>query len=248
MKTLISIGLLGIVAILSCTHKPEKQDRKPTSDGAEQIEQAQFTAPAGQFYSHVSWTVDPFPPSNDVLRSLVEFIPNTKKNNLCPSIRFIQIARVEKTDGVDYQWDSFEKNRNSLRTVKAAGVTPGYFVDHLSDKCEKGKSCSPYFRDHWANADESQDGYKKSSGDLKKASLIDYPFGWTEFERISAESCAFCEHEKKYYGCVKWSALWPLMGSRVISVPTFAGQPSKTFAQALNNFSKFYSPAKKLKQ
>lgn len=58
---------------------------------------------------------------------------------------------------------------------------------HAAFQPTAGKPCSPYFRDSWANPDESQDG-ANYGGAAGEASLADYPFGWDSFETISLET------------------------------------------------------------
>ena len=183
------------------------------------------------FSASVSWTVDP-ESKEDVLRGFIQYTP-TSSTPYCSSIRFIQVARVEVSPGKDLQWGSGEANRNLMRTPD------GYFVDHDAFKCKKGSPCSPYFRDSWANSNESQDG--SNLWVSSPASLIDYPRGWSEFQRISLEACAQCETTGSFYGCVSWGGNWPGVGKRTLIGPTLSMGPSITFLNALIHFYRFYS-------
>ena len=180
----------------------------------------------------ISWSVDP-ESQEDVLRGFIQFTP-TGSTPECGSIRFIQSARVEITPGVDLNWGSGEANRNLMRTAN------GFFVDHDAFKCSKGSACSPYFRDSWPNPDESKDG-SNTAEKISSSSLIDYPLGWSEFQRITLESCALCVESAQFLGCVRWGGDWPGMGGRTLISPTVSGNPSTTFLDALARFNLFYS-------
>jgi len=199
--------------------------------------------PDGRLVANVSWIVDRSTEA-DAVRGRIEYRPDGNPHGACSSIRFIQVARVQCNGGADYTWEMGEADRNLQRTRASAGtgVSAGYFVDHLASACQRGHGCSPYFRDSWANADESQDGFQ--AGDRRAAaSLVDYPYGWDEIERISLESCARCVDSGEFLGCADWGASWPPEGARTIATTRVHTLPSATFLAALDRFDRFYGPA-----
>jgi hypothetical protein len=200
---------------------------------------ATFPLSRGTFASEESWLSDPTT-GDDVLRGRMTFEPG-KSCPICRNLRIVQVARVEVKLGADLDWASGQQNRNLIRTRPdaARGVVAGYFIDHDAIKCSPGAACSPYFRDSWPNPDESQDGSKSPQGDAP-ASLVDYPFGWQNFERISLESCVRCADTGEFLGCVNWGASWPSVGDRALRVPNASEAPSPTFLEALRLFDSFY--------
>jgi hypothetical protein len=196
---------------------------------------------SGLIRVHVSWVVNP-ETSADVLRGKIEYRPTPNLDSSCSSIRFIQVAKVEQSGGRDYDWLMGESDRNLIRTNSstASGVKGGYFVDHEAFRCMKGHVCSPYFRDSWANADESQDGFQLGTK-TAAASLVDYPFGWESLEQVTLESCARCVDTGAFLGCAEWGGSWPERGSREIQAISMHDAPSVTFLAALHQFEAFYS-------
>jgi hypothetical protein len=191
--------------------------------------------------ANVGWTVDD-DTSSDVLRGHIEYRPDPAQRRSCSSIRFIQVAKTTQNGGADYNWQGQEERRNLLRTSSdnAAGIRGGYFVDHEAFACKPATPCSPYFRDHWPNSDESGDGFQRGSGSAP-ASLVDYPSGWETLEQISLESCARCVGNGEFLGCAEWGARWPAQGQRDIAPIRFRETPSRTFRAALREFDQFYS-------
>jgi len=128
-----------------------------------------------------------------------------------------------------------------MRTKAGAanGVTPGFFLDHDAFKCAPGAACSPYFRDSWPNPDESGDG-ANSAKNRSEASLVDYPFGWEFFERITLETCARCADTGEFLGCASWGGSWPAVGDRSLLPASASERPSATFNEALRLFDAFY--------
>jgi hypothetical protein len=208
---------------------------KPAVVAANAPQTANFRLEAGTITTEESWTTNP-ETGEDVLRGRVTFTPSATTPS-CRSIRFVQAARVQTSKDHDLDWDGGQQNRNLMRTKAdpARGITPGYFVDHDAYKCSPGKACSPYFRDSWANPDESQDG-----SSAKPASLIDYPFGWTSFESIDLESCARCADTGAFLGCAQWGGSWPATGERTLRPTSAADTPSATFNEALRLFEASY--------
>jgi hypothetical protein len=195
---------------------------------------------SGVLAASVNWAVDDVT-SLDLLRGYIEYRPDADRRGSCPNIRFVQVAKVERGGGLDYDWQGLEEHRNLLRTSHqmGPGVKPGYFVDHRASACVPGAPCSPYFRDYWTNARESRDGFQLG-GRSAPASLVDYPFGWEVLEQISLESCARCAESGEFLGCVQWGARWPSQGRRDIFPIRIQAAPSQTFLAALRRFEEFY--------
>ncbi len=201
-----------------------------------------FHLSRGLVTAAVNWTSDPFT-GEDVLHGRIVFAPNASAP-ACGPVRMVQVARVEAAPGRDLDWGTGESNRNLMRTAAepARGILPGYFVDHDAFKCRPGAPCSPYYRDSWANPDESSDGESSASG-RRAASLADYPFGWQGFERITLEACARCSATGEFLGCVDWGGDWPPTGPRTLLTPSASEIPSPTFLEALARFQAFYAPS-----
>jgi hypothetical protein len=210
-----------------------------TSSG--ESRQADARVRSGVLRARVSWAVNPETLA-DVLRGKIEYRPFLNRDSSCSSIRFIQVAKVAQSGGRDYNWLMGESNRNLIRTSAntASGVKGGYFVDHEAFHCMKGHVCSPYFRDSWANPDESQDGFQLGTK-TAPASLVDYPFGWESLEQVTLESCARCVDTGAFLGCAEWGGSWRERGSREILAISMHDAPSVTFLAALHQFEAFYS-------
>jgi len=208
---------------------------------AQETRQVSVPLRSGVVAVSVSWTVDD-ETSADVLRGHIEYRPIAGQCDSCSNIRFIQVAKTERNGGADYDWQGQEKHRNVLRTSSkmGAGIQGGYFVDHKAFACAPNAPCSPYFRDHWANARESADGFQLDNSSAP-ASLVDYPVGWDTLEQISLESCARCVESGKFLGCAEWGARWPPQGPRIIAPIRVRETPSKTFLAALRRFEKYYT-------
>jgi hypothetical protein len=208
---------------------------------AHESRQAAIRLRSGVVVATVSWAVDKETYS-DVLRGQIEYRPDAGQGGFCPNIRFIQVAKTERNGGADYDWQGLEERRNLLRTSSkmGPGIRGGYFVDHRAFACNPQAPCSPYFRDHWANARESGDGYHLGAHSAP-ASLVDYPFGWDTLERISLESCARCVESGEFLGCAEWGARWPVEGRREIAPIRVRETPSETFRAALRRFEEFYA-------
>jgi len=199
---------------------------------------------SGTLIATVSWALDDVT-ALDVLRGHIEFRPNPGPQSSFSTIRFIQVAKAERNGGLDYEWQGLEVDRNVLRTSSqmGVGIQSGYFVDHKASACVPATPCSPYFRDHWANARDSGDGFQAGWG-FAPASLIDYPFGWDILEQITLESCARAVETGEFLGCAEWGARWPTQGGRSISPISVTEAPSQTFYAALRRFEDFYNPGR----
>ncbi|SPE24658.1 exported hypothetical protein [Candidatus Sulfopaludibacter sp. SbA3] len=196
---------------------------------------------SGTLAAAVNWAVDA-ETASDVLRGRVEYSPDGEQCGSCSSIRFMQIARTMQYGGTDYQWKLGEEHRNVLRTSSemGPGIEDGYFLDHQAYACVPAQSCSPYFRDYWANPADSGDGFQ-AGWVSAPASLADYPFGWDILEQISLESCARCVDTGEFLGCVQWGARWPQGGNSIAPIRIREG-PSPTFLAAFRKFEEFYRP------
>jgi hypothetical protein len=205
-----------------------------------------FELPQGTISADIGWTTDRIT-LEDVLRGKIEFIPN-QEGPSCKSIKMIQVAKVLESPDIfdDHQWDLSSGNydRNFVRTLhnEESGITGGYFIDYLGNHCVKGKPCSPYYRDHFPNSDESQDGAKEN-GAITPAAIVDYPFGWGVIYNISLEVCSVCVSDRiiTFLGCAKWGATWPLLSPRYIPPVEASRAPSQTFMRAFDNFNRYYS-------
>ena len=198
--------------------------------GTGEARQAAVRLQAGSLVAHVSWVVDGVT-SSDALRGRVEYRPEPDQRASCHHIRFVQIARVQRNGGPDYDWQLGEADRNLLRTPRAeeSGILGGYYVDHQASACTFERPCSPFFRDSWANPSESRDGFQRGAR-TAPASLIDYPFGWDTIEQVSFESCARCVETGAFLGCADWGARWPAQGPREILPIQVHQIPSQTFS------------------
>jgi hypothetical protein len=213
------------------------------SGGPPESSTSTFVLARGRMTVNEEWMIDPFT-GEDVLHGRVSFEPGAAAP-ACGTVRLVQVARVEVSPGRDLDWGTGESNRNLMRTAAdpARGVSPGWFVDHDAFKCRPGAPCSPYYRDSWANPDESADG-ASTAGEKRAASLADYPFGWQSFMRIRLETCARCAATGEFLGCAGWGGTWPETGPRTLRATRAAETPSPTFRAALARFSAFYAPAK----
>ncbi len=187
--------------------------------------------PLGQMSTQVNWGENEF--HEEVLLGKVSFRPNAH-TPYCSSIRFIQAARVRFQDGRDLQWEMGEAPRNRMRTDS------GFFIDHSAFQCEGNKNCSPYYRDSWPNPNESQDGFN-TVGPVE-ASLFDAPFGWSIFDSIELEACAYCLNgrERSSLGCAHWGGRWGQTGDKVLLPVRYEPGPSSHFLDALRRFEAFY--------
>ena len=147
------------------------------------------------------------PGAKNGMSGTIKFKANEKAPD-STNIRLLQVVRDENlTTGKDYIWTGAEADRNKMMTTAAPGVQPGFFVDHsaaaANPRTKKGDpSVSPYYRDYWPNAKNSQDGNKKGKT-IKEASLWDYP-GSSGNRRFSFETVAKATDTGHVYGTVMW--------------------------------------------
>lgn len=204
-------------------------------------DEASMKFPTGVASAEIYWGTSE-DTGEDILVANLKFDPN-KKAPLCERISFIQTAQVETAPGKDYEWNEAEgqANRNFIRTKLAPGIERGFFIDHNAIKCQLGSKCSPYYRDSWPNVDYSQDGYVRP-GSMTHASLHDAPYGWTNFEQIRLEACAYCINPGSAIpmGCMKWGGYWGMTGPKKILPISFHERPTQTFLTALKAFVNFY--------
>jgi hypothetical protein len=198
----------------------------------------------GDWDVNVAWvevdtTVDYF----EALRGIVKFSPNQNAPT-CKNISFIQIAKVLDNDGNDYEWQLGEAPRNLIKTAASFDTEAGYYIDHAAYSCKKGKTCSPYFRDYWPNTEDGSRDGSNSAKEKKSAVLVDYPFGWEYISLIKLEACAYCRDSKLSISCFQWGGSWPLVGEAEFIIEGATDKPTRTFEQALSNFSTYYSAPK----
>jgi hypothetical protein len=226
------------VAALAVTVSPARGAADAVPGGLRQIA---MRVRSGLVTGQVSWVVDEST-SSEALRGRIEYRPDADRSCSCSKIRFVQVARVARSGGRDYDWEMGETHRNLLRTIgdPDSRVRSGYFVDHKAVGCAAGRPCSPYFRDSWANPDESRDGFQRGT-QTAPASLIDYPYGWDTIEQVALESCARCVDSGEFLGCAEWGATWPGRGPREIQPIQIHQAPSETFRAALRQFEAFYA-------
>jgi len=170
----------------------------------------------------------------------IEFDPDAKNCPVCKLIRLVQIVRVFEKPGVDYTWTGGEAPREKVKTAenKKKGVKAGYFVDHQAAGCSKGKKCSLYYRDHWANPTQSQDGSNDGTTPTT-ASLWDKPTGDAD-DVFEFETCARCHDTKKYLRCVDWGFTADSAGNATLSASSEHAAPSATFSAAIAKFNAYY--------
>lgn len=171
----------------------------------------------------------------------IAFDPDTKSCPVCKSIRLVQIVRVFEKPGVEYKWPGGEAPREKVKTAedKSKGVKAGYFVDHQAASCSKGNKCSLYYRDHWANPSQSQDGSNDGTT-AKKASLWDKPTGDAD-DVFEFETCARCHDSGAYLRCVDWGFSADSAGKATRSSTSEHAAPSATFNAAIAKFNSYYA-------
>lgn len=195
----------------------------------------------GVFTGRVKWTYSP-ETGTDILLAKISFDPSTTRQ--CQSLRLVQAARVSRGDGTPFVWVGGLSARNAMSTAKST------FIDHDPATCRKGEPCSPFYRDHWANPQTSQEG-QNLKGVSVTSSLEDAPFGWTEYEKIELETCAVCVNQSRIesykinplriMGCFHWSGEFLQVGER--NVPKFKASPWPTgeFLESLARFKAYYN-------
>ncbi len=179
-------------------------------------------------------------PANASVSGTIQFTP-TAECPKCNMIRLVQIVRVFEKPGQDYVWPGAEANREQVKTAedKKKGIKANYFVDHKAAGCTKGNACSLYYRDHWPNAANSQEGSFDGTT-AKAASLWDRPHGDAN-DVFEFETCARCADNGAYLGCIDWGFAVDAAGVTTLSPESEHLQPSATFDAAIATFNKFYA-------
>ncbi|HVR51579.1 MAG TPA: DUF4157 domain-containing protein, partial [Pseudorhodoferax sp.] len=177
----------------------------------------------------------------------IKFTPGAKAPD-ATRIRMLQIVRVEDVDaGKDYEFPGTEADRNKVRTTedKAAGVQPGFFVDHFAAvanprTAKADKAVSPYYRDYAPNATKSQDGSKLGST-VQEASLWDYPSANAKM-KFTFETVAMGADKAYPYGAVQWGFTLtdPAKGTVANEFSKATDFPSATVGAAKKAFDVFY--------
>ena len=170
----------------------------------------------------------------------IKFQPDAAKCPTCSKIRLVQIVRVFEKPGQDYVWSGGEAPREKVKTAEdtTKGVLPNYFVDHSAPNCSKGAGCSAYYRDHWANPANSQDGSNDGTT-AKAASLWDRPSGDAD-DVFQFETCARCDGDGSYFKCVTWGFSADSSGKATLAATSEHAAPSATFRAAIGAFDKYY--------
>ena len=171
----------------------------------------------------------------------IAFDPDPNNCPVCKSIRLVQIVRVFEKPGVEYKFPGAEAPREKVKTAedKAKGVKSGYFVDHQAAGCAKGKKCSLYYRDHWANPTKSQEGSNDGTT-AKKASLWDQPSGDAD-DVFEFETCARCHGTGSYLRCVDWGFAADSAGKVTLATTSEHAAPTATFNAAIASFNTYYA-------
>lgn len=170
-----------------------------------------------EFNYSIKWDLNDF--GEDVLFAIIEYESECKNKN------FIQIAKVIDNENKDLVWDlaSGEMNRNETSV-------DGFFVDIYHHRCQKGKACSPFYKDYFPEGENSKN----------KIKMIDAPFGWSRFEEIRLETCVFCSDTNRFEGCISWGGTFPLFGDKRIIHNVEKINVSNNFIKALKLFYNFY--------
>jgi hypothetical protein len=188
-----------------------------------------------------------------------KFTPNATAPN-SNNIRLIQIVRTTDTAGVtsgtagtavDYAkvGKGEEADRNQVMTTRDApkNIAGDFFIDHSAASADprtkkSDATVSPYYRDYWPNASDSQDGYKKSKKDIQAASLWDSP-GSTAAIKFNFVTSAKGADTGTWYG----SALWGFeiyLDKGIAKIKgeynSFRNYQGETTDAALEKFNEFY--------
>ncbi len=164
------------------------------------------------------------------------------------SIRLLQVVRTENlTTGKEEVWSGGEANRHKVMTVAdpSRGIEGGYFVDHSAAMAtartkKSDPEVSPYYRDYWPNATESQDGSKKGKT-VSEASLWDWPQSSNNV-RFSFETVAKDATGGHVYGTVMWGFTISDASKGTIEKERAVGRNVTllTTDKAIEKFNEFY--------
>jgi hypothetical protein len=181
------------------------------------------------------------------LSGTITFTPD-KTGGDTTKLRLFQAVRLEDlTTGKDFQWTGVDKPRSDMQTTADAkkGIDPGWWIDMnpaLAAKRTKkaDATVTPYYRDYWPNAANSQDGTKKGAT-VTDASLWDFP-SWNKKSRYSFETVAKAADTGEVYGAVQWGFTISDAAKGTVDNEYSRGRggPSATTNQALHNLDEFY--------
>ena len=181
------------------------------------------------------------------LSGTITFTPD-KTGGDTTKLRLYQAVRLEDlTTGKDFTWTGADKPRSDMQTTADAKkkIDPGWWIDinpALTAKRTKkaDAAASPYYRDYWPNAANSQDGSKKG-GHVVSASLWDFP-SWNKNSRYSFETVAKAADTGEVYGTVQWGFTISdaAKGTVTGEYERGRGAPTSTTRQALHNLDEYY--------
>jgi hypothetical protein len=183
------------------------------------------------------------------LRGTIKFHPSDTAPD-STSIRLLQVVRTENlATGAELQWTGDEAGRMNVQTVAdpVRGMEPGWFVDHSAKVAGANRrtkssdpAVSPYYRDYWPNASESQDGSKAKTA-IQDASLWDWPASSGRI-RFSFETQAKATDTGHYYGSVAWGFTVQDPAKKTLSNEWAYGRnvTLQTTDEALRLFNEYY--------
>lgn len=164
-------------------------------------------------------------------------------------LRLFQAVRLEDlTTKKEYVWTGADAPRTAMQTVANAkkGIDPGWWIDMnpalVKKRTKKADATvSPYYRDYWPNAANSQDGSKKGAT-IVDASLWDYP-GWSQNCRFSFETVAKAVDTGEIYGTVQWGFTVSDAAKGTVDTEYSRGRgaPTATTREALKNLDEYFA-------
>jgi nucleoid-associated protein YgaU len=168
----------------------------------------------------------------------------------------LQSISHAKTGGHITPDEIYQANKSVLKSAGATDAIPektslqipkvegGFFVDHSAADPKaapransKDAQVSPYYRDYWPNASESQDGSKQGKK-IEPASLWDFP-GSGGNRRFSFETVAHAREIGLDYGTIHWA--FTIQSSKITNESHRVVEgTSETFQAAQTEFNEFY--------
>jgi hypothetical protein len=192
-------------------------------------------------------TTESHPGAKNGMSGTVKFTPDQTGGD-STKIRLYQALRdFDLGTGADYVWTGGDAGRNSFRTTADAkkGIEEGWGIDiNPAAAAKRTKKSdprvSPYYRDYWPNATESQEGSKKGTT-VKPASLWDYP-GSGGNRRFSFETVARAVDTGEIYGTVLWGFTISdaAKGKVENEYSQGRGAPTATTRAAMKVFNEYY--------